>query len=136
VDRHLLAARLGLPICTLADWRTNEPAWRRRDLDRLASAASDAGLATLGGQAQFRLNDSVFELFWCDYDPTPRREVEAWARYADRSWKELLFLVEGLPADEVLIEAARTRIGDLADLRTTDLSEGLWFVVYLAPEAS
>ncbi len=136
MDRHLLAARLGLPICALADWRTNEPAWRRRDLERLARAASDSGLAALGGQAQFRLNDSIFELYWCDYDPTPRRDGEGWGRYAERSWKELLFLIEGLPADEVLIDAARDRLDDLADLRATELSEGLWFVVYLAPESN
>ena len=133
MNRNQLAAWLGEATCALADWRGGEGAWRRRDLGRLAVAAESAGLACIGGQAQIRLNDATFELYWCDYDPTPRRFGEPWAAYASRSWKEQLFLAEGLPADEDLIADAKARFEALADLPDTDLVAGLWFVVY--PEA-
>ncbi len=120
----MLEHRLPAPVLALADRRHGESAWRRTDLPALAQAASAAGLATFGGQVQIRLRSGVHELYWQDYDPTPRRPGERWPDFVDRSWKELLFLVADLPPDDQL--AAAVGEGDPAERLN-----GLWFVVYL-----
>ena len=129
-----LTQRLPGPARALADIRDGEAAWRRGDLPLVADAARAAGLATTGGQVQLRLASVTHELYWQDYDPGDRRPDETWPQYADRSWKELLFLTGTLPPNEVMIEGAHRlwpwlKIGDAA------AAEALWFVVYLAAEA-
>ena len=127
-----LTARLPEPVRAAADWRQDEPAWRRADIAGLAVAAVAAGLGCIGGQVQLRLPDETAELYWCDYDPSPRRAGEPWPDYAARSWRELRFLVDALPTDEALIESARTRLAEASDAEPAEFADAVWFVVYLA----
>ena len=120
-------------LLALADWRWREAGWRRDCLDELAQAATDRGLATIGGQVQLRLPDALAELYWRDYDPSPRREGEGWTVFVARSWKELKFLINDLPADPLLGEDAR-RLDGLDDYSTDELTGAVRFVVYLAAE--
>ena len=128
-----LEDRLPAQVLALADWRWNEAGWSRDSLDALAQAAVDAGLATVGGQVQLRLPDALAELYWRDYDPTPRREGEAWPGFVARSWKEMLFLIDDLPRDSLLGEDAR-RLETLEDYTTDELTDAVRFVVYLSAE--
>ncbi len=114
-----------------ADWRLGEAAWRRADLDRLAQAASEAAVACIGGQVQLRLPGEMYELYWTDYDPAPRREGEIWSVFATRSWREMLFLVADLPTDAELARGARERFEELAGHDVEGLRTALWCVVYL-----
>ena len=132
--RPTLESRLEPEVRALADWREGEAAWRRADLPRLARAARAAGLACTGGQAQIRLPDGLHELYWQDYDPGPQRVYEDWPAYVVRSWKEALFLVDGLPPDEVILGGARRLLPELEGLSDAEAAEGLWFVVYLEAE--
>jgi hypothetical protein len=125
--------RLPAPARALADVRGGEAAWRRADLPLLANAARAAGLATLGGQVQLRLPSAIHELYWQDYDPGERRPDETWPQYADRSWKELLFLAGTLPPDQAIIDGAR-RLWPWLKLGDTEAADAMWFVVYLCAE--
>lgn len=130
-----LEDRLPDQVRALASWRDGEAAWRRADLGALAEAARAAGLAARGGQVQLRLADATHELYWQDYDPGERRASEDWPAYVERSWKELLFLAGGLPADETIIEGARGVLGGLDRVSDAEAREALWFVAYLEAES-
>jgi hypothetical protein len=129
-----LFQRLPKPARALADVRGGEAAWRRADLPLLANAARAVGLGTLGGQVQLRLPSATHELYWQDYDPGERRGDETWPEYADRSWKELLFLTGTLPSDEAIIDGAR-RLWPWLKLADAEAAEAMWFVVYLVEES-
>ncbi|HEY5411482.1 MAG TPA: hypothetical protein VIJ94_12230 [Caulobacteraceae bacterium] len=129
-----LIQRLPAEVRALADVRQGEAAWRRADLPRVADAARALGLAATGGQVQLRLPSVTHELYWQDYDPGERSPGETWAAYADRSWKELLFLTGTLPPDMVMIDGAR-RLWPWLKLTDAAAAEAMWFVVYLAAEA-
>ncbi len=128
-----LFQRLPAPARALADVREGEAAWRRADLGLLSNAARAVGLATTGGQVQLRLPSAMHELYWQDYDPGERRPDETWPEYADRSWKELLFLTGTLPLDGVMIEGLR-RLWPWMRITDHDGLEAMWFVVYLTDE--
>ncbi len=131
-----LTATLPEPVRAAVDWRQDEPAWRRADIPALAQAAEEAGLACIGGQVQLRLPGVTAELYWCDYDPAPRRQAEPWSEYSSRSWREIVFLVDALPTDEALIEGARKTLPELSDSEPSQFADAVWFVVYLAvPES-
>ena len=120
-------------IGALADWRWGEPGFRRAVLPDVAAAAAAHGLAARGGQVQVRTPDQTFELFWTDYDPTPRREGEPWGDWAGRSWKELLFLAADLPGEDRLAVEAIARFDELAGTDPAAVAAGLWFVIYFDP---
>jgi hypothetical protein len=42
-----------------------------------------------------------------------------------------LFLVDGLPPDEVIVGGARRLLPELEGVGDAEAAEGLWFVVYL-----
>jgi len=128
-----LVQRLPAPARALADIRQGEAAWRRADLGFLSNAARAVGLATTGGQVQLRLSSATHELYWQDYDPGDRRPDETWHQYADRSWKELLFLTGTLPPDAVMIDGAR-RLWPWLKIADSEAVDAMWFVVYLAAE--
>ena len=129
-----LVQRLPAPARALVDIRQGEAAWRRPDLALVSNAARAVGLATTGGQVQLRLPSVTHELYWQDYDPGDRSQDETWPEYADRSWKELLFLTMTLPPDAVMIDGAR-RLWPWLKIGDAEAAEAMWFVVYLAAEA-
>ena len=128
-----LFQRLPAPARALADVRGGEAAWRRADLGLLSNAARAVSLATLGGQVQLRLPSAIHELYWQDYDPGERKAEETWSQYADRSWKELLFLAGTLPSDQAIIDGAR-RLWPWLKLGDGEAVQAMWFVVYLSAE--
>jgi hypothetical protein len=125
-----LIQRLPEPARALADIRGGEAAWRRADLPLVSNAARAVGLATTGGQVQLRLPSAIHELYWQDYDPGERKPDESWSVYADRSWKELLFLVGTLPDDAAIIDGVR-RLWPWFGLPDAEARAAMWFVVYL-----
>lgn len=76
----------------------------------------------------------MFELYWADYDPQPRRQEEDWRAWVSRSWSELLFLVEDLPDGSGLAGAAREAFAPLAEGEVEAMERALRFVVYLQAE--
>jgi len=129
-DRRDPERRLPADILALADWREGEAAWRRPDLPRLAAAAASLGFACSGGQVQVRLPEATAELYWQDFDPAEQRSSEDWPAFVARSWKEALFLAQGLPSDEILVEQA-SRISGLEHVPHAELKACLWFATYL-----
>ena len=76
---------------------------------------------------------AIHELYWQDYDPGERKPDETWPQYADRSWKELLFLVGTLPSDDAIMDGAR-RLWPWLKMSNAEAAEVMWFVVYLVGE--
>ena len=128
-----LFQRLPAPARALADVQGGEAAWRRADLKLVSNAARAVSLATTGGQVQLRLPSAIHELYWQDYDPGERKPDETWPQYADRSWKELLFLVGTLPSDDAIMDGAR-RLWPWLKMSNAEAAEVMWFVVYLVGE--
>jgi hypothetical protein len=69
--------------------RGNEYAWTPEAFPVALERAEAHGLACLGGQFQFRLNDSTCEMYWLVADSTERIPGESWADYCRRSCSEV-----------------------------------------------
>ena len=65
--------------------RGNEYAWKLSDIEEAINAGRVCRLATVGGQAQFRLPDGTCEMYWISATATPRVQGESWSQYVERS---------------------------------------------------
>lgn len=119
--------KLPAELLERADLRANEPAWRRDDLPQLAEKAKALSFACLGGQVQFRFDDSTCELYWLSYDPAERWPNETWQAFVQRSWDEMIAKLNALPDNDAIICEARKNFTTVTD---ADLSDGPWFVTY------
>jgi hypothetical protein len=73
-----------------ATLRGNEYGWSVSSFPNALAKAQASGLACLGGQFQFRLDDgSTCEMYWLDADSTERTGGESWADYSRRSCMEV-----------------------------------------------
>src|SRR5262245_4241167 len=77
-------------ILAKATLRGNEYAWPFASVEETISAARASGLATVGGQAQFRLPDGICEMYWLKADASDRRAGEQWQEFVSRSAQEVL----------------------------------------------
>jgi hypothetical protein len=73
-----------------ASVRGDEYAWRLSDLEEVIKAAQVCNLATVGGQAQFRVPDGTCEMYWICAEPAQRTQDESWSHYVQRSASEML----------------------------------------------
>jgi hypothetical protein len=126
---------LPIDLLSCADKRENEYAWRRKDLLRVADAAAKAGLASCGGQVQFRSTDGTYEIKWCSFDPEDRREDETWNKYVARSWEETSLMWQKLFDNEDSIEEGRKIFRIIKETETREVMprDALWFVLYFVP---
>lgn len=69
--------------------RANEYAWAPESFPIALKRAEAHGLACLGGQFQFRLNDATCEMYWLAADSKERIAGESWADYSRRSCSEV-----------------------------------------------
>jgi hypothetical protein len=112
---------------TLSD---NEYGWRVSAFPEALNAAKSHGLVCLGGQFQFRLSGSIYEMYWLNADSTDRRSGETWADYAHRSCSEVLDKFNQLVSKTDFAKEA-TNWGLHASA-----TEGLVFVACFETEAS
>lgn len=80
-------------ILAKASVRGNEYAWDLSDIEEVINAGQDCGLATLGGQAQFRVPDGTCEMYWICAKSAPRVQEEPWTHYVQRSANEVLLQI-------------------------------------------
>jgi hypothetical protein len=69
--------------------RGEEYGWTLSAFPAALTAAERLGLACLGGQFQFRLDDAVYEPFWTSADSSERHDGEDWSSYVHRSCGEV-----------------------------------------------
>lgn len=69
-------SRLPNEILEKASKRGNEYAWALADVVPAISASSKLGLICLGGVAQFRLPDAVYEMYWIEFDGPGKMDGE------------------------------------------------------------
>jgi hypothetical protein len=84
-----VSTELPSELTVTADLRGNEYAWRPQDFPDTLSRAASLGLACLGGQFQFRVPDSTYEMYWREANSGERAEGEKWADYVIRSEREV-----------------------------------------------
>ena len=77
-------------ILAKATLRGKEYAWPIACVEEAISAARASGLATVGGQAQFRIPEGTCEMYWLDADASERRACEPWPEFVTRSAQEFL----------------------------------------------
>ena len=88
-ERLIRRADLPPEVLVGATLRDNEYGWKLSAFPAALAAAERHELACLGGQVQFRVDNSVFEAYWCNADSSERMPEEAWRLYVQRSCKEV-----------------------------------------------
>lgn len=128
--------RLPPEVLGKASLRGNEYAWRLADVAHAVAAGRDAGLATLGGQVQFRTPDGICELYWLNSDADDRRPDEDWPNYVARSADQVLRGFAGMVAGADFVAEGVLHFGHLAELRSLghELKEYLWFALSFCDE--
>jgi hypothetical protein len=106
-------------------------------VEEAARAAAACGLASLGGQAQYRMPDGTCELYWLSLDSGERRPDEPWEGYVTRSAAEVLAQFAVLRGKTDFIKVA-LEWPVLAQLHAegVDLDQYLCFVLYFDPQPS
>ncbi|MGL6076220.1 MAG: hypothetical protein ACRC8S_18860 [Fimbriiglobus sp.] len=115
-----------------ASLRGNEYAWPLADVPEAIAAAKSLGLATLGGQVQFRTPEGTCELYWLNADTTDRLPDESWVAFVARSADQVSRGVAGLVAGTDFVAEGVKNFGNLAELRARGVAlDGfLCFVLY------
>lgn len=119
-------------ILAKASLRGLEYAWSFGDLREVVEAARTSGLATLGGQVQFRVPEGTCELYWFSIDSAPRQSGEPWSNYVDRCAREVLEGIDNLPPVSELVSEGIRNFNVLGALHSsgTNLVEHLCMVLY------
>jgi hypothetical protein len=130
---HLLPAE----VLQKASVKGSEYAWSFDDVPAVIAAARRCGLATEGGQVQYRFPNATCELYWLNADSTPRRDGEVWSEYVVRSADEVLGGFQRLLADTDFI-AEVAGLGYLAEQLAPGVSITPFrcFVLYFASESA
>jgi hypothetical protein len=114
-QRAVAEERLPAEILALGSCRGNEWAWPVEHVPAAIAAARGLGLATLGGQIQFRCPEGTCELYWLSADSSPRLAGEPWADYVTRSADEVLAGFHRLPANVAALDPEIRRWSVLAE---------------------
>ena len=131
MDEELLPA----PILAKATLCGKEYAWPLADVEQVIEAARSAGLATLGGQAQFRLPDGICEMYWREADASDRKPNESWSAFVCRSAGEVLARFKEKVANvDYLAEARRWPFLGKQLEQGVDVLAYLCFVLYFQAE--
>src|SRR5262249_41107323 len=85
-------------ILAKASLRGKEYPWQFGDVEEVVGAARVSNLATLGGQAQFRVPEGTCELYWIQVD-CPQNLGENWVTYTERSAHEVIARVRQIVAN-------------------------------------
>jgi hypothetical protein len=88
-NERLILADLPPEVLVGATLRDNEYGWKPSAFPAALAAAERHELACLGGQLQFRVDNSVFEAYYCNADSSERISDETWRVYVQRSCKEV-----------------------------------------------
>lgn len=67
----------------------NEYGWEPSAFLEALRAAEALKYACIGGQFQFRIADSVCEMYWLNADASERTDSESWSAYCHRSCAEV-----------------------------------------------
>ena len=129
---HLLSPE----ILVSASLRGKEYAWPPSGVKAAIRDAVAHRLATIGGQAQFRLPDATCELYWINIEPSARRQNEPWDDWVTRSAEEtvLMFNLQMASTDWNAEIAGWPFLRDSSELGVDVLSH-LCFVLYFCTPA-
>ncbi|MGD0759078.1 MAG: hypothetical protein ABR921_09245 [Candidatus Sulfotelmatobacter sp.] len=113
-----------------ASLRGNEYGWPISAFPEALAKARSLGFACIGGQFQFRLPDSICEMYWLSADPAGRRDDEPWSDFSNRSCSEVMSKFEDLVSKTDFVREAANWKLDARDAET------LVFVAYFESEST
>jgi hypothetical protein len=112
-----------------------EYGWKISSFPAALAAAERLGFACLGGQLQFRINGSIFEMYWLNADASDRLPGEIWSHYVQlpcsEVGREFTALALKLDVQKVVLEWPALNV--LLAKETTP-SNALVFVAYFVTE--
>jgi hypothetical protein len=124
-------------VLSKASLRGNEYAWPLWAVEEAVRAAEACGLANLGGQAQFRFPEGIYELYWLSLDSGERRPNMTWEEYVTRSAEEVLTQFTALrERTDFIQEGFRCDVLRQLHVQGVDLNPHLCFVLYFGPKPS
>lgn len=130
-----MIATLPPEIARDASFDGQEYGWRILSFPTTLAAAERLGFACLGGQLQFRINGSIFEMYWLNADASDRLPNELWLDYVQRSCSEVgrtfAELVRNLNIQKVVQEWPALNAMLASGI---DASESLVFVAYFVTQ--
>lgn len=122
-------------ILAKATLRGNEYAWPIDCVEEAIFAAQAAGLATLGGQIQFRIPEGTCEMYWHNADASDRRRCEPWSEFVRRSAQEVLAgFKDKIMAADFLAEARQWPVLREKIETEVNILDDLCFVLYFQTE--
>lgn len=114
-----------------ASLQGHEYAWQQVDVIPTLHAAAAIELAVMGGQTQFRFPDGTYELYWLNFDATPKQAGEAWSAFVARSAQEVVTQFERLcQSTDFVQEAVNATPSFLQRGEPDKLLSYLYFVLY------
>jgi hypothetical protein len=120
-----------------ASLQGDEYGWEIARFPTVLVTAERLGLACLGGQFQFRFDDTTYEMYWLSADPAERLADEKWAGYVHRSCSEVAEGFGRLVTTTNFARIAQELPSDLHDRATAagfDFTHALVFVAYFVTE--
>jgi hypothetical protein len=118
-----------------ASVRGEEYGWQLAHFPAALATAERMRLACLGGQFQFRFDDSIYEMYWLSADPSERGGTEVWADYVHRSCSEVAKHFDRLLRATDFSAIGRELPSDLhGKVRAAGLDLTLVFVAYFVTE--
>jgi hypothetical protein len=131
MHEHLLPSS----VLDKATLRGKEYAWPLTAVEEAVTAAAACGLASLSGNAQFRIPEATCDLYWLSVESGRRHPGEPWAKYVARSAAEVLARLTALrDRTDFTKEAAQWPVLNQLPAQGVDLNQYLCFVLYFAPE--
>jgi hypothetical protein len=113
----------------------NEYGWSVSAFPEALMKAETLGYACLGGQFQFRLEDSTCEMYWLNADSGTRLLAEPWSVYCQRSCSEVLKAFRTLLENtDFRKEASKWPMVEAAIAKGRDPLQVLVFVAYFEDE--
>jgi hypothetical protein len=128
-----MSGQLPNEVLAGATLRDNEYGWKLDSFPAALSAADRLGIACLGGQFQFRVDDAVYEPYWLSADSAERRAGEVWSDYVHRSCGEVADSFRHALQSTDFRSVAK-EWADLARKAEADVLNTLVFVAYFVSE--
>jgi len=123
-------------VLAKANKDSSEYAWKLDDVLTVIEAANSVGLATIGGEVQFRVPEGICELDWLGFEPGERRSSEPWEVYQSRCAEEIADDIRRIASSD-LVTPAITYFECLESMhgQGINLYDYLCFVLYFETES-
>ncbi len=128
MDEGLLPEHIRMKAATAG----GEYAWRPSDVEDVIRAGRSIGLACIGSEIQFQLEEGICEPEELGFDSGEPRESEPWQEYVDRAAADMILKFRKRLTETDFVEVAKRwpfLKSKFAD-KTFNIDDHVWFVLY------